>query len=590
MFANFHPEKLGNLPYLFFTGKGGVGKTSTACATAVSLADSGKKVLIVSTDPASNLQDVFGVELTNVPKVVPEITNLYAINIDPEKVAKEYRERIIGPYKGKLPEAIVQSMEEQLSGACTVEIAAFDEFTNLLTDKTILTSFDHIIFDTAPTGHTLRLLELPTAWSGFLNESTHEASCLGPLSGLNEKKDQYANAVACLSDPLKTVLIFVARPESSAFEEAARASNELQGIGMQNQMLIINGILENKLEGDLISEAFFQRQQATFEKIPLKLKSMTTYSMPLISYSLTGVQNLRNWINRVQDLVVVADLENSLHVPGLQTLIDSLVQKNKGVILTMGKGGVGKTTIASAIAVGLAARGHDVHLTTTDPAAHLSLVFGLEQINDRLTVSRIDPKQEIEAYRQDVIQQVGSTLDADGLAYLEEDMKSPCTEEIAVFRAFANVVDKAENQFVVIDTAPTGHTLLLLDAAKAYHKELERTTSDTSDAVKKLLPRLRNPEETTVALVTLAEATPVLEANRLQNDLRRAGISPKWWVINQSFSTVQTNDPILKGRATAEYPWILKVQNELAENCTLVPWNAEESVGYTRLKSLGEKG
>ncbi|MGM0901852.1 MAG: arsenical pump-driving ATPase [Bacillota bacterium] len=585
MFQPFEPKKVIHTPFLFFTGKGGVGKTSTACATAVSLADEGKKVLLVSTDPASNLQDVLEIELSNTPKPVPTVANLFACNLDPEEAAKAYREKVVGPYRGKLPDSVVATMEEQLSGACTVEIAAFDEFTCLLSDASIVDSYDHIVFDTAPTGHTLRLLQLPTAWSGFLEESTHGASCLGPLSGLAEKKMIYAESMEALSDAMKTSLILVARPDESSLFEADRASQELRGIGINNQLLIVNGLMETFIADDPVSSSFYEKQRAAINQLPEGLKEVKTFSLPYVSYSLTGLESLRYLLKNETMLASQSAVERKNHnLPGVKDLIADVSEKGTRVIFTMGKGGVGKTTMASAIAVGLVEKGHKVHLTTTDPAAHLELMFKNSENNQLLSISRIDPKQEVEAYKQEVLSTAGKELDEGGLAYLEEDLNSPCTEEIAVFRAFAEVVEKSEDEIVVIDTAPTGHTLLLLDAAQSYHKELARTTGDVPESVQKLLPRLRNPQETSVVIVTLAEATPVLEASRLQADLERAEISPQWWIINQSLNATDTKDPVLQGRAVAEEQWIEKVETQLAKKCAIVPLMRQEKTGYEQLK------
>ena len=584
MYPSFSPNHI-ETQFLFLTGKGGVGKTSTACAVAVALADSGKKVLLISTDPASNLQDVFGIELTSTPKAVPSVENLFASNIDPEESARAYRENVVGPYRDKFPEAVVATMEEQLSGACTVEIAAFDEFTGFLTNREIVNEYDHIIFDTAPTGHTLRLLQLPTAWNGFLEESTHGASCLGPLSGLSEKKELYANAVAALSDQAKTTLILVTRPDGSSLLEAERASKELKEIGINNQMLIINGLLQNHNEDDEISSAFYYRQRDGLKQIPESLKGTITYSLPYVSYSLTGVENLRNLFKPSEISSIEVDVVNHpVNLPGLKAIIEEFSNSSTKLIFTMGKGGVGKTTIASAIAVGLVEKGHRVHLTTTDPAAHLEYQFQSDHQNQNLTISSINPKVEVEKYKAAVIAKSGKDLDEAGLAYLKEDLESPCTEEIAVFQAFAEVVAKSENEIVVIDTAPTGHTLLLLDASQSYSKEIERSTGEVPESARKLLPQIRNPKETSVVIVTLAEATPVLEASRLQDDLRRANIIPKWWVINQSLSATNTNDPILKGKAMAEKEWIQEVNENKAESTAIIPWLSEEKVGYDKLK------
>ncbi|MFD1737641.1 arsenical pump-driving ATPase [Bacillus salitolerans] len=578
----FEPQSVSHTPFLFFTGKGGVGKTSTACATAVSLADLGKKVLIVSTDPASNLQDVFEIELTSEPKQIPHTENLYACNLDPEEAASKYRERVIGPYRGLLPQSVLVTMEEQLSGACTVEIAAFDEFTNLLTNTDLVEEYDYILFDTAPTGHTIRLLQLPLAWSGYLEESTHGASCLGPLSGLGEKKEIYEKTVNALSDPSQTTLLIVTRPESSSFYEAERASKELRELGINNQRLIINGVLQRQIENDPISHAFYKRQQEAIENIPNGLKEITTFSLPFVSYTLTGLEHLRLLFSNSNEMSTMTEetVIDDKSVSSIKSLISSFSEQGTRIIFTMGKGGVGKTTVASMIAVGLVEKGHKVHLTTTDPAAHLDLMFQAENNNDLLTISRINPTHEVEVYKNEVVRNASATLNEEALAYLEEDLNSPCTEEIAVFRAFAAMVEKSKDEVIVIDTAPTGHTLLLLDAAEAYHKEIARSTGEVPESVRNLLPRLRNKTETSVVIVTLAEATPVLEASRLQEDLKRADIIPTWWIINQSLYTTKTIDPILNGRAKAEKAWIQKVTSELATKCTILPWFPEEKVGY----------
>ncbi|MBJ7959141.1 MULTISPECIES: arsenical pump-driving ATPase [Bacillus] len=580
----YNPKTIAFTPFLFFTGKGGVGKTSTACATAITLADMGKQVLLISTDPASNLQDVFEIELTNKPKEIPSVPNLQVANLDPETAAHEYKERVVGPYRGKLPDTVIATMEEQLSGACTVEMAAFDEFSTLLTNKELTSKFDHIIFDTAPTGHTLRLLQLPTAWSGFLEESTHGASCLGPLAGLGDKKELYNQTVQALSNPNQTMLLLVTRPDSSPLQEAERAAHELKEIGVSNQFLLVNGILKDYVQNDDVSNALFKRQSRALENMAEELKNLPTYEIPLVPFNVTGIENMRKLVQPMENLSISNEKANTVSIPSLQILITNLSESGKRVIFTMGKGGVGKTTVASAIAVGLAEKGYHVHLTTTDPAAHIDYVMHGEQGN--ITISRIDPKVEVENYRKEVIEQAKDTVDEEGLAYLEEDLRSPCTEEIAVFRALADIVERANDEIVVIDTAPTGHTLLLLDAAQTYHKEIARSTGEVPQSVKNLLPRLRNPEETSVVIVTLAEATPVHEASRLQGDLKRADINPKWWVINQSFYATHTSDSVLRGRAQSEVQWIQAVQKESQNNCVIIPWQSDDIVGYEKLKAL----
>ncbi|MCH5242046.1 MAG: arsenical pump-driving ATPase [Muribaculaceae bacterium] len=554
--------------YLFFTGKGGVGKTSIACATAIGLADQGKRILLISTDPASNLQDVFGQELDGHGKEIKEVPGLTVVNLDSEEAAAEYRESVIAPFRGKLPESVINNMEEQLSGSCTVEIAAFNEFSDFITAEDKAKEYDHIIFDTAPTGHTLRMLQLPSAWSTFISESTHGASCLGQLSGLEQRKEVYKQAVSTLSDSKLTRLVLVSRPDVSPLKEAARSSHELRLLGINNQILVINALLEKDEPTDKVAHEMYERQQNALRDIPQTLKGIQTYYVPLRSYNMSDIANIREML--VGDKVG-SDEEYSApkDFSTLEQLVDDLSKTGKRVIFTMGKGGVGKTTIATEIAKQLAASGKKVHLTTTDPANHLDYST-MQDLG--ITMSKIDEAEVLENYKNEVRSKAKTAMTEEDLAYIEEDLRSPCTQEIAVFRAFADIVDKADEEIVVIDTAPTGHTLLLLDATQSYHREVERTHGDIPESVKKLLPRLRNKNETEVVIVTLAEATPVFEAERLQKDLMRAGINNKWWIINQSLSLTDTNHPFLKAKAKGERKWIDKVRKLSLNNLAIIPW------------------
>ncbi len=573
--------------HLFFTGKGGVGKTSNACATAVALADQGRRVLLVSTDPASNLDQVFGVSIGNQPTPLLEVPGLFAINIDPEAAARAYRERVVGPYRGVLPDDAVAGMEEQLSGACTVEVAAFDEFTELLTPDGPAAGFDHVVFDTAPTGHTLRLLQLPAAWTGFLETNERGASCLGPASALKTQQARYAAAVAALADPQSTTVILVARPDRGALEEAARTAGELAELALRNQRLLVNGVFRATDAGDPLATALEARGRAALAAMPPVLQGLPRIDIPLQPYNIVGVAALRRLANPqallLQPTAPVGGL-SGVDLPSLDGLVDEIAAAGHGLVMVMGKGGVGKTTIAAAVAVDLAGRGLPVHLTTTDPAAHLTEALGREVPG--LKVSRIDPAAETKAYRDKILERAAHTLDAAGLALLEEDLRSPCTEEVAVFHAFSRLVFGARKELVVMDTAPTGHTLLLLDATGAYHREMLRNAADAGVRVQTPLMRLRDPAYSRVLLVTLAETTPVLEAAELQVDLRHAGIEPFAWVVNGSLAAAGPRDPVLAARAAAELEQIELVRTTLATRVAVVPWLAEEPRGADRLRQI----
>lgn len=579
----FTREHFPTTPFLFFTGKGGVGKTSVASSLSIALAAEGKKVLLISTDPASNLQDIFGQTLKNEPTKINGTGNLYALNLDPEQAAASYKEQMVGPYRGKLPEVVLQNMEEQLSGACTVEIAAFNEFAMLLTNETYTKQFDTIVFDTAPTGHTLRLLQLPSAWSTFLDENTTGTSCLGPLKGLEPQREVYKQAVEQLTNPAQTTLMFVTRPEANPLKEAARASEELHDIGLQNQQLIINGFLQSE-SNDPIEQAFLERQTIALEKMPETLKAFDHYYLPFVPYSLSSIERMEAWMMDTK-LQKSDDNPTLFDTPELEEMIADYVARKPKIIFSMGKGGVGKTTVASYIALRLAEEGIGVHLTTTDPAAHLNWTFGQEE-HEGVTVSRIDPKVEIANYEAEVLAKASETMNEDGLAFVKEDLASPCTEEIAVFRAFANLVETHKDEVIIIDTAPTGHTLLLLDATESYHKEISRSEGEVPVAVSNLLPRLRDPHYTSVAIVTLPEATPVYEASRLQQDLERAGLHVDWWVVNQSFANVPLTSPILKQKQQAEVKWLEEVKKVSHNRFVTIPWVKETPVGKDGLHAL----
>jgi arsenite-transporting ATPase len=570
--------------FMFFTGKGGVGKTALSCATALRLADAGKKLLLVSTDPASNLDQMLGTALTNHPTPVAGAPGLFAMNIDPEKAADAYRERVIAPYRSIWNATQLAQLQEQLAGACTTEIASFDEFAGLLAGEDHA-EWEHVIFDTAPTGHTLRLLSLPRAWTGFLEDSPHSESCLGPHAGLKMQSQRFAAALAALTDPLRTSVVLVTRPEQAALAEAARTSRELQALGLANQQLVINAIFEASDRADAVAVALEQRGRVALERMPDVLQSLPSTRVPLRPFNMVGLPPLRALLGAPAMIEAPLPSISMPHLPPLASLFDELAAPGHGLIMVMGKGGVGKTTIAAAVAVELASRGLPVHLSTTDPAAHL--VSTLVGDVPNLRVSRIDPAAETKAYVENVMSTRGAKLDAEGRALLAEDLRSPCYEELAVFIAFSRLIREAQRELVVLDTAPTGHTLLLLDRTGTYHREIIRAyKADHSGRITTPLMRLGDPAYTKILLVTLAETTPVSEAAALQADLRRANIEPFAWIINSSLAAAGSNDPLLRRRIAGELEQIAAVQKQHATRVAIVPWQTAEPVGAARLRQL----
>lgn len=580
-------------PYIFFTGKGGVGKTSLASATAVRLADEGKKVLLISTDPASNLKEVLETNITEKITEINGMPNLHAVNIDPEMSAEEYRNRVLSPLQDILPESEINKIREELSGACTTEIAAFDEFAHYVAGDGEAQPYDVIIFDTAPTGHTLRLLELPAAWSDFIESNPDGASCIGPSSALKTSQARYQKVVERLRDKDATTVYLVTRPDRSALNEAERSSKELDELGLKNQILLINGYFEPIDDSDPLAVKMKEIADASLQAMPDHLKSMKQLVFPLRPYNLLGLDRLRNVFKPLDKVEIIKNSKSLLteyhesELPDLDQLIDDLTnEKDHGLIMTMGKGGVGKTVIAAAIALKLARKGFPVHLTTTDPAAHLLDHLGDMEIPENLMVDKIDPRTEKQAYIEKVLKNKGSKLNDEELKLLREDLESPCTEEVAVFQAFSKSIHQAKRQFVVIDTAPTGHTLLLLDTTGSYHKDIMRNTGMDVNRLKTPYMYLQDGDFSRLLIVALPETTPITEAAKLQDDLRRSGIEPYGWIANQSISATPVTDPLLRQRAAEEIPLLELMEKKHANRLYAIPWLAEDNI----LKTLAGSG
>lgn len=573
-------------PYLFFTGKGGVGKTSLSCATAVKLADEGKNVLLVSTDPASNLQDVLDSPVTEKIKPINGLNNLSAININPEVSAEEYRNRVTEPLKDVMPEAEIKKINEELSGACTTEIASFDEFSRFISGESEGGNFDVIIFDTAPTGHTLRLLELPAAWASFSEENPDGASCLGPTSALKSSQERYSKVVETMRDASQTTFYLVARPEKSSLKETSRTSEELKSLGLNHQKILINGLFKALDTSDDFASKMEEMAQQHLSELPENLQELEQQRFPLLPYNVLGIEKLRSLLDTsLQEKVgsetfsEKADLNHNLK--GIDQLVEDLTKdKNHGLIMTMGKGGVGKTIAASALATMIAQKGFEVHLTTTDPAAHVKdFINQLGTLPENMTIDRIDPKLETQRYTERVLSQKGKDMDEHGKNLLLEDLKSPCTEEVAVFHAFSKAIQQAKRKFVVIDTAPTGHTLLLLDTAGSYHREIMRNTGMDQSKLKTPYMSLQDTEMSKVILLSLPETTPMREAEALQEDLKRAGIKTYAWVINQSLSMQDgLKDPLLLSRALAEADVINTIKADLTDRIYGIPYLPKEQL------------
>lgn len=593
--------------YTFFSGKGGVGKTTMAAATAVRMADSGKKTLIISTDPASNLADVFERPIGH--QIVEIVPNLFAMEIDPDRATEEYREHVIGPMRGVMPPDIVKVLEEQFRSACTVEIASFDRFTDFLG----MTDFEAVIFDTAPTGHTIRLLELPVDWSKHIEESAKGSgqTCIGPVSSIQGSKEKYDRAVAAMRDPERTEFVLVCRPQATSVGETVRAHDELKALGIGNFRIVVNGVYPGDAGEPFAKLASRQRDQIG---ILSKFLPYPHTEVRLQAGEVKGFDSLRKFAEIAFDGRAVS-LEGQfaggtsfLGFSAPAELSDLLAVRNGGrmVVLT-GKGGVGKTVAACAVAVRIAGEGRKTLLVTTDPAAHIGQVLSVE-VTDRilpatgypgLSVARIDQKASVDAYKRKILDQAkASGHSEDMLAAVREELESPCTEEMAIFEEFSKMVEQDDFEYVVFDTAPTGHTLRLLELPYDYARQVEMMVSIRKDdpaageARKKLdalVGHLKDKDRCTFLLVLYPEYTPIFEAKRASEDLRDAGIDVQGVIANLVLDEKDCVSPFVASRYRMQRHYLGVAADQFGLPMFRIPMLGGDLAGRDALEAVGRE-
>lgn len=602
--------------FLFFSGKGGVGKTSMACTTAVHYADAGKRTLIVTTDPASNLSDVFEQAIGHAVTPIHGAPNLFAMEIDADKATKEYKDRALAPIRDAFPPAMVAVMEEQMSGPCTAEVAAFDRFTDFIDAPNDSNgTFDVVIFDTAPTGHTLRLIELPAEWSRTIDaaEQGSGQTCIGPAAAIQDAKHKYERAVAAMRNPTATTFTFVLQPEATAIKETRRAMDELQKLGIASQALIVNGIIPAEEAANPLFAARRAMQQEYLAQITRELP-LPTRQMPLLAGEITGVTRLRavaGLLFNGDATALVTQIEQTLPAEPLSADLNAILPRllpdgGRRTIFFAGKGGVGKTVASCTTAVWLAQQGLTTLLLTTDPAAHLGDVLGVP-VGDtvapvagvpNLFATKIDPRAAGEAYKTRIIadaQARGRSREA--LAVMQEELDSPCTEEIAAFDLFIEYATQNAWDVIVFDTAPTGHTLRMLELPMDWSKQLDvkvfaSVDGTAADDVAKarfagVIDLMRDPARSTFAFVLYPEATPILEAERAVAELATLGIRPGLVVANYVLPETAATTPFGQARRAMQLRYLSELPGRFAAPVLPVPLLPQEVQGLRLLRELG---
>ncbi len=597
--------------YIFFSGKGGVGKTTMASATSIHYATEGKKTLIVTTDPASNLADVFEQEIGH--KITPiDVgaycnTPLHAMEIDPDEATREYKERIIGPFREIMPEDVIASMEENLSGPCTTEMASFDRFIDFMGGD----EYDVIVFDTAPTGHTIRLLELPVDWSRHIEESAKGSgqTCLGPVQSIQDSKDKYDRATALLKDPEKTTFIFVMRPEELSLYETLRASKELETIGIKSGEIIINGILPREVCGIEFFKRKYDSQQRVIEKTESAIEKHKRY-MLLKDNEVKGINALKDVASELftqysplkkgaQGVVTEWKRHNPLNPPLLRgnqiqksfpnsdNHLSNIkkpdierfwlpVHKRTKALFFTGKGGVGKTTISCIAALYISQKGFKTLLVTTDPAAHIGEVLDVKvgnepvKVTDNLYAAMVDQVTAFRDYKEKILNDAAGKYSKEMLAAMEEELNSPCTEEMAAFDKFAQFMGSKDYDAIVFDTAPTGHTLRLLDLPFDYAKQVEIMVAASESAEAKetaksrfgqIINVLRDKDRTIFSLVLYPESTPIMESYKAMNDLRNSGIETQLVVANMVLPEDVCVNDFFKNRKRMQMKYLREIKD-----------------------------
>jgi len=608
-----------NVQYIFFSGKGGVGKTTMACATAVHYAESGKKTLIITTDPASNLADVFEIKIGH--KITPlGVKNLWGMEIDPDKATEEYRERILAPMRAVMPVSVMKVMEEQFNSPCTTEIASFDRFVDFMVMEQSENEipYEVIIFDTAPTGHTIRLLELPVDWSKHIEDSAKGGgnTCIGPVASIQENKKKYDEATRLLGDPSRTDFVFVLQPEGTSLYETKRSKAELEGIGVQRVRFIINGILPQEVCTHPFFRSRYEMQQKYLEQIRQDFKESITY-MYQRDGEIKGIESLR---------AVAVDLFSAGQASGsyrLYTSFETLPQgplvqaaslfdlinptpgKTKAIFFT-GKGGVGKTTVSTAVAYGLGQKGYKTLLLTTDPASHIGQVLqrsvgsSVSRIEgaDNLWATMIDQKQAAEEYKARIVAEAQKKYSPDMIAAVREELESPCTEEMAAFDKFMGYVESDEFDVVVFDTAPTGHTLRIIELPFDYDDQVGMMIATTAEAAsvksetqhrfEKIIARMKDPERSIFAFVVYPESTPVVEAYRAMLDLKDAGIETKFVVANQVLPSEVCTNEFFKKRRAMQVKYLAEIEKLFNKPITIMPLLDTEITGLPMVAEASE--